>query len=218
VTTQTTASSEANPYDTIGGPLDQGDIVLDVPWGLVSAPVAVCRPVQGLNATSGKANFAPCDDVRDAFRKKDPREIVHAIANRGPVLVLWHGCQIDKFAEAGKQDKAFAAIVPILPMTLLNETDWAAVRDGQHMSRFHLPGFSTNEVVMPESYADLRHVWPIRQRALRRRVVTLSKHARADLYGHLFTFLTRLTPAERASCPNCKTLLPSEMFFLPAAE
>lgn len=218
MTTQTTTSDAPNPYKPPSEVLDQGDVVPDVPWGLVKAPAIVCRPHHGINATSGDATFGIATNVKDAFRRNDAREIVHATTKRGLVLVLWHGCQIDKFAEHDKQDKAFVAVVPILPLTQLNELDRAAVRNREHFGRFHLPAFSTFEFTMSESYADLRHIWPIAQGVLKKPVVSLTSTALALLYGQLFTFLTRQRFVENAKCPSCGAVLPTSMFFSPTAE
>ena len=218
MTIRTTDSEEPHAYQLPGDKLDQGDIFFDVPWGLVQSPPVICRCPHGINVETGTGHFAPRDKVRQAFARGDGREIVHAVAFSGPVLVLWHGCQIDKFKEHGKGDKAFVAVVPILPLTRLNEVDREPTRLRENMARFYLPPFESAEGSLPESYADLRHIWPIRQASLMKRLATLTTTTRADLVAHLFTFLTRLSIPGDIICPSCGATIDADAILIPASE
>jgi hypothetical protein len=124
-----------------GAKLSQGDIVHDVPWGVLDAPVIVCRPRVPLN-TKGIADYAqPHECARQPAFTRGP-ELVHARAGRpGPAVVLWEDCEIDKFEELGEPfAKWFVAVCPIFPLTTIRSPD------GRERSRSQAPGTAvTNE-------------------------------------------------------------------------
>lgn len=80
-----------------GDQLDQGDIFRDVPWGLVEAPLTLCRPVPPYKPSGANARSGAPGDFSDAFRLDGGKELIHARGHKSLGVILWHGCQIDKF-------------------------------------------------------------------------------------------------------------------------
>ncbi len=196
------------------GTLNQGDLVAKVPWGLIDTPTTICRPVDRSMA-KGKANYAPVAECSTPWQK-DP-EYIHGVARDGLAVVLWHGCQIDKFTNIAvtegsgrKASRAFVAVAPLLPITKLQpESLRHTVLAGEHYSYFPVPQVTVGEVQIPESYVDLRHIWSIRQTSLTAaRVVGMSEVATLSLMQHLFTFFTRLRLDIVPSCPTCGAVVP----------
>ena len=207
----------SSAYDTPGEKLSQGDIVMNIPWGLVEAPLRICRPHQGDQVVrASKTPFGPPDDFADAFAraKSNNKEIIHAYGERGAGLVLWHSCQIDKFEEQRRKPESwFAGIAPILDIDKrLHPQDRAAVQNGEHRSYFYLPAVTFGGEALPDSFADLRHIWPVKQSLLADRLATLSVDMRLTLYDQLFTFFTRLRLKAEAPCPKCGSSVPVSSF------
>lgn len=210
-------------YESPGERLSQGDVILSIPWGLVEAPLRICRPHQGdQTPEAAKAPFGPPEKFSDAFKrpKSNNKEIVFAYGERGKGLVLWHGCQIDKFEELKKKPESwFAGVVPILEISnRLQPQDREAVESGTHRSFFYLPGNDEASGNFPDSFVDLRHIWPIKQSLLTERVLTLREHVRLSLYNQLFTFLTRLRLNHAAPCPHCSNEVPLDAFVQDVGE
>lgn len=117
-------------YVTPGPDLSQGDIVDHVPWGLIDAPTTLCRP-DDRKKSSGKAFYGSVAEIkrpRPLPWTLDP-EFVHGVSWEGLAIVLWHGCQIDKWKhrdlQTGKDrsDRAFAAIAPMISADSLQPPD-----------------------------------------------------------------------------------------------
>jgi len=135
-------------------------------------------------------------------------------------LVLWHGCQIDKFEKHGKKPESwFAGVVPLLDINQrLQPQDRVNGESGQHRSFFDLPGDDAAQNFFPDSFADFRHIWSMKQSLLHNRVLTLADHVRLSLYDQLFTFFTRLRVMPTAKCPHCSKDVPSSAFTAEVAE
>lgn len=185
-------------YAPLGGSLSQGDIVRDVPWGVITDPVTLCRMQGGPH----QAKVNKVSDVQSAF-KKTGQELILAKAELSLGMVLWPDCQIDKFLKQGRpEDRWFVSIAPVLPMNpRLPEPQRQSVREQRRRPYFYVP--ANEPLGVPESYVDLRHIWPVKQSALKDRLATLSVDARAALYHHLFVFMTYLRLKESATCSAC---------------
>lgn len=110
--------------------LQQGDIIDEVPWGLIEAPTTICRPVDR-KQPKGKANYGPATDVtKPAAWSHDP-EFIHGVGWQGLAVVLWHGCQIDRWKNQGRADlsKAFTGVAPLLPLSRLDPAKHDDVRE-----------------------------------------------------------------------------------------
>jgi hypothetical protein len=188
-------------YAPLGNSLSQGDIVRGVPWGVITDPVTLCR-IQGGPHRATVDNIA---EVPSAFKKG--QEYILARAELSLGIVLWPDCQIDKFKEQRRpEDRWFASIAPVLPMDpRLPELQRQSVREQRRRAYFYVP--ANEPLGIPESYVDVRHIWPVKQSALKDRLATLSVDARAALYHHLFVFMTYLRPKESARCSACGAAL-----------
>lgn len=199
-----------NPPDV----LSQGDLITDVPWGLIEAPVTLCRPAN--TQPFGKADYSTAADwklpgqSRPKAWAKTP-EVIHATGYSGWAVSLWHDCEIDKPANAEKDPrKAFAAVAPIFPITTFpDESTRDAIRAGSHHAFFHLPAVSVEEqganggFALPESAVAFRYIWSVRQLELTKRKASLTPDAIAALYQQLFVFLTRTRLDISPTCPTC---------------
>ncbi len=199
--------------------LSQGDIVRDVPWGLIEAPTTLCRPIDR-KKPNGDARYSAVDPwvMKNASGpwSRNP-EIIHAVGWQDAAMVLWHDCQIDKSEnqERSRPEKEFAAVAPIHSLDSLrgkdaNETEnfHRGVRAGEHHSYFHLPAVTAGDFVLGESYVNFRYIWSVRQSSLTNRPVSLHPDMLLSLYDRLFVFFTRFRLDVKLSCPSCGTPVP----------
>lgn len=202
---RTTVSSGV--FAPIGKDLSQGDIVTDIPWGLIGDPVIICRP-SDRTSVAGKAKYNSLSGTHSPRAFSKPPEFVHATAYSGTVVVLWHDCQIDKFKNQGKQKKKwFTAVAPIMSASQLNARDAEAIATGQRKAFFPLPASPELKVEGPSCYIDLRHIWPVKQTLLVDRTVTLSEKTKLALIYHLFEFLTDREIPTEMECPHCQGMI-----------
>ena len=195
----------ADFFGPLGDRLSQGDIVAGIPWGLIDAPVTVCRP-DDRSKPDGKARYAPAVDLKPPFKGI---ELVFAKAQLGLGMVIWHDCQLDKFEHQQRPpEKWFAAVAPVLPLQLSDSVAAQAVRDGRKRAFFFLPAYSAIGIAQ-ESYVDLRHIWPMKQVLLGDRKGTLGSTARSEFYSHLFSFLTQRQLGPDVTCIHCGKLTPA---------
>lgn len=171
----------------------QGDIVADLPWGSIEAPLIVCRPdnAQGRN---GRAHFAEAPRFDDAFARKrtSAREFVHAKAGRGPGIVLWHSCEIADAVRRGNSQRAAVGVAPIFSLAgRLNEGDRQPVRELKRTAMFPLPALDVGGEHLDEGYVDFRWIWSVKRSLLAKRLAGLSPAYLELMYSHLEGFLTR---------------------------
>jgi hypothetical protein len=83
-----------------------------------------------------------------------------------------------------------------------------AVRSGAHHSYFHLPAVQAEGFALPESFANFRYIWSVRQTSLKVRVVALHPDVLGSLYGQLFVFFTRFRLDLNQTCSTCGTPVP----------
>lgn len=91
------------------------------------------------------------------------------------------------------------------------------IRQGRRRAFFPIPAYP-GVGVAEDGYVDLRHLWPVKQSLLLRRIGTLSPLARSNLYAHLFTFLTQRRPSVELTCPACQASVPFENLFPSTTE
>src|SRR5258707_909108 len=92
-------------YAALGADLSQGDIVRDVPFGLIDAPLTICQPPN--TAARGKGNYYPIDDLP----KHRTIEYLHAKFKLGLGIVVWPDCQIDKPKNQSRPEKEWVAAI-----------------------------------------------------------------------------------------------------------
>src|SRR5262249_51101871 len=137
----------------------------------------------------------------------------------GSAIVLWHGCQIDKWLNQERENTpraAFAAIAPILPLEAYQPADYRqGIATGKKFALFPLPPFKMDAFEQPEAYVDMRYIWSIRRSVvIRSRLVGLTEDASFSLLEPLFTFFTRLRLDLNPTCPKCGNTVQ----LMPAAD
>ena len=134
--------------------------------------------------------------------KKHPIQTIHARGQLGLAMVLWHGCEIDKFKEQGRpEERWYAAVAPVLPLDKHEMAFRNGVAAGERAPYFFVP--ANDPLGIPVSYVDLRNIWSVKQSLLVDRIATLSDPGLHSLYSHLFGFLTAMTLASSTACPHC---------------
>lgn len=198
------SESRAQFYSKLQSGLNQGDIVSDVPWGVIDAPLSFCRPSPN---KPGQAFYAPIAEAkRDPLPFTRGPEVIHAVGHAPTLgMVIWEDCQIEKMMNQGQDErKWYVSVAPIRPLDLFDDDESRqTVRDGRRMAFFYLPADGD----IPESFVDLRLMWPVKQSLLAKRLTTLSADGRAALFGHLFTFLTARRFIGDSACPSCGAAL-----------
>ena len=124
--------------------LSQGDLVDHVPWGLIEAPTTLCRP-DNRKSSSGKAFYGSVAELKKPPPWTHDPEFIHGTSWEGIGIVLWHGCQIDKWKhrdlQSGKSSSArsFAGIAPVIASESLHppemRTEVMAGRDNSWIDR-----------------------------------------------------------------------------------
>jgi hypothetical protein len=205
-----TVSEAQNWYITPTVELSQCDIVRSVPWGLIEAPMAICQPANA-DKTFGKANYY--EYGKD--RPKSSKEFLHASYKDGLGIVVWPDCQIDKGKNQGSPEtKWYAAVAPVIPISMLDPRLHEKVRNFDRAQYFPLPVLDD---LLPESYIDLRHIWPVRYSLLKNRITTLTHAARQIFLRHRFWFDTGARINDTIECPHCRELIQSS-FYLDNSE
>lgn len=198
-------ASEAPGFTGPGHEINQGDIIVDVPWGLVEHPLTICRPLpparNGANARAAEKGATPKPFANGP-------EAIHAIGGTNAAVVLWHGCEIDKFLRKRKPRSAFVGIAPLFTYQerVPNPEHQAAIRELRKLDLFPVPAFNSGGLEVSEGYVDLRYIWSVRQQHVAeqsRRVATMSDTLRSAFFYHLFTFFTRSQFRESVTCPHC---------------
>ena len=188
-----TMTSKEPVYLPCGNELSQGDIVNEVPWGLVHSPLTVCRP-SNAKAQKGPARYAEAAGLSDGFRRsKDKKECIHAKAGLGLGIVLWHSCEIDDFLRRRQPQKAFVGVAPIFSMAerVPEDQHREAIRRRDRSAFFPLEPLEVDGFQFGEAYVDFRLIWSVKQSTLTTRLATLGETVRHSLYDHLILFLTR---------------------------
>lgn len=202
---------EASFYVAPSSVLNQGDIVDHVPWGLIEAPTTLCRPNNRTKST-GTAFYGSVTDLKDPRPWAHDPEFLHGLGWNGLAMVLWHGCQLDKWKnkdietgdDKNRQSRAFAGVAPILSLDCYEHAEGRPdIMSRKHYAFFPLPAVKTEARQIPASYVDFRYIWSVRQSILTNRLVSLTDEPRLSLFEHLFTFFTRfrLDPSTSALTP-----------------
>jgi len=194
-------------YASPGGDLSQGDIVRLIPFGLIDAPLTICRPHNA--DPRGKANYYPLDQLPT---KQRTIQYLHANFKFALGIVLWPDCQIDKLKNQGHPEKKwFAAVAPVIPLSELAAELRDRVRSFDRAQWFPLPAKLPE--LPDESYVDLRFVWTLRYSLLSDRIITLSEGAKQALRLHKFWFDTEVRVRAQVECPHCHKPVESSVLF-----
>jgi hypothetical protein len=189
-------------YTDVSPDLSQGDIVRFVPQGLIDAPMTICQPADN-SAQVGKARYS----VIDKSYSQRKGVFLHARFSMGLGIVVWPDCQIDKGKNQKRPEREwFAALAPVFPITKLDPSLHDNVRTFGRAQYFPLPAKADD---LPESYVDLRYIWPVRYSLLADRITALTQEARQAFALHRFWFDTGAQINENINCPHCQKLIKS---------
>jgi hypothetical protein len=192
-------------YTSVSSEVSLGDIVRLVPYGLIDAPMTICKPAN--SELNGKAKY-----YEFAKSPKGGIEFLHARFTLSVGIVVWPDCQIDKAKNQKKpRDKWFAAIAPVIPTTKLESKLYENVRTFNRAQYFPLPPKGD---LIPESYVDLRYVWPMRYSLLEDRILTLTQQAKNAFILHRFWFDTEVRFSAQVECPHCHNSVDAASFFV----
>lgn len=220
--TSSGVSDERAFYQEPASELRQGDLVRQVVWGVPSHDIVVCRPDDG-SRPIGRCTCHLHHDARNPAAFARSSETIHARANRGIGIILWADCQLDYALNRKRENsKAVAAIAPVQPLSVLDEALWPKLVAGERPAAFFLPASPELESAglgNDGAFADLRHIWSLKQQALAARVCSLTEPARRLLTDHIFWFLTAYRAPVMLTCPGCGTAFePVGPFEYPAQE
>lgn len=195
-------------YAPLGDELSQGDIVRDIPFGLIDAPLTVCQPNN--RNTVGKSKYWPFSKLP----KHQTVEFLHATfrSKLGLGIIVWPDCQIDKKKNQGRPEKEwFAAVAPVVPLEELPAMLHDKVKGFDRAPWFPRP--AREPELAQDSYVDIRHIWPLRYSLLTDRLVALSETARRAFSAHRFWFDTEVRLRPEVECPHCHGSVNSSLFF-----
>lgn len=201
-----TGSSGGSPEPLFFVPIDptarprQGEIIADLPWGLIESPLKICRPQTGRGAVQQAAGHE-ADKLESAFKKHE-MEVIHARGGRTLGMIVWADCELDKSMEQERdENRWFAGVAPVMPLARFEEAIRPGIRASRRRSYFYLPANPT--IDLPESYVDLRRIWSVKQSLFKQRVVALSEPAVRALQAHMYGFFTYQMPIDLKACPAC---------------
>jgi hypothetical protein len=204
--------------------LSQGDVVADVPWGMITDPLIVCLPESGAweNKPRRKAFYSPLELTSDPPTALSPPFRLAVAVRRGPAMVMWEDCQIEQIKnrqmekrkinsdEKVDPSKWFAAVAP-----LISEVGWppdvqAGIARFEYHRYYPVPA-RPDIAAMAEGpfHVDLRYIWPVKQSLLVHRLASLSEVAREGLRRQLFLFLSQRRIIDPVICPSCGTRVPT---------
>jgi hypothetical protein len=153
-----------------------------------------------------------------------PGDIIHSTFERKYVMLLSHGCELDKVLKLGASaDRRQWSCAPLEPFAekTSNANDQAReqrIRDGIQWNRFYIP---KNEFLLPprEFRVDLRRITPLPALYIleAKKVCSLTEDARYDLYSHMGVNQSGLQIyLEAVTCQNCGTQVEAKQFFVPS--
>lgn len=197
------------PEDYIVSPRDTfepGDVFANIPFPKIKAPTSRYRRKK--ESPKGNAEYY-CLGSTD---KEKPGDLLHTNFQLKTVMLLSHGCELDKVLKEGatpdRRDWLCAPISEVDPALTgkTEEQDRARaerIREGRQPNRFFL-GYSP--FIAGENCVDLRRITPLPATYFieAKKIFSLSQDALDDLYSALgvnFSGLALyLTPI---SCPHC---------------
>lgn len=159
--------------------LSPGDLLVDAIVGATAVPPVPLKSKSFRGNESGWAQVAwsPDGDGRGHFL---------ATGRKTAVMVLSHGCEIDK-----NGGKAPVLVAPAFPIASLPPEHQAVARNGERFAFLPIPEIAGQ---VPESFVDLRLVTYLPRTLIDNlsRVASASEQGQARLAAQLVGFLTRI--------------------------
>jgi len=158
--------------------LSQGDILADVPVGIVAAP-----PVR-LHSKSFRGNETGWIKSDKPLDSKSRAELL-ASGFAVPVIVLGHDCELDKSATR-------VLVAPIQPIGSVHADHHASILEGKNWAQVALQDIPE----LGTCFADFRSMTAVDRRNINaaRRVSSMTEEAVRLLWARLIGFFTRMQP------------------------
>jgi hypothetical protein len=193
-----------------GQTFEPGDVFAEIAFPNLRAPVRYYRRRKDPSTREQKANATQPEyyQLPDNVSAKDG-DIIHTSFQRRTVMVLSHGCEMEKVLSRGANpDRRHWSVAPVdripAPTDELEQRRVDRIRAGNQPNRFYVP---ENDFLRPGDYAvDLRRITPLPASCFldAQKICSLSETARDDLYAQIgvnfsgWAFYLAPVP-----CPNC---------------
>lgn len=199
-------------YTSPGEQFEPGDIFLDLPF------VSLKYPLRYWRAQANDPSKATLCDLEHGEPRPD-RDTARSSLERRSMMLLSHGCEIDRVLRKEPPQRRVWLAAPVLPLADCNPDTQRRTREGNQPNRFYLrPSQYTGA---DELCVDFRKITPIICQYFieSTRCCSLTENARKFLFSKLGVFFSGyalyLGPIE---CPVCETPLDISQFLVASAE
>lgn len=172
----------------LGDELDQGDVLVNVPFLAPRAPTTYIKPKTLKNNVPGWEETA-----KATLHPREQRSCVTAYEVLSHGVMLSHGCEIDKPKNEGRStENQRLLVVAVRPIGSLPEDQRDDVRNQARLSMMMLP----NVPGVGDAYADLRLICPLPRPVIDKcdRLASMTPAAKIRLHAQITAFLFRTAP------------------------
>lgn len=200
-----------------GTEYEPGDVFQDVPFPNLRHPFRRYR-LSPKPQEKGRPEIFVSENGPDK-----PGDLIHSTFERKLVMLLSHGCELDKVLKlglnAGRRQWSCAPVEPFKPDS--GDKGLASrqqrIREGTQWNRFYIP---SNEFTgTGEFCADLRRITPLPAQFFldAKKICSLSEEARFDLYAQMGVNQSGLVIyLEPVPCQKCGEKVDPKQFFVPS--
>jgi hypothetical protein len=192
-----------------------GDIFPAIPFPLLRYPLKSYRPDEKAKRDNKVQVFA-------ADGKHKPGDIAHCAYHPLSVMLLSHGCEIDKTLAPEKSQKLHLLVAPVEELNGKVSPEFEQrVREGRQPNRLYLP--KSPLLGNTEHCVDLRRILPVPSQYLLDakddRLATLNVNAKYDLSAQIGIFFSGLAIyLQDIECPNCGIEINAKDFLVSSDE
>lgn len=205
-----------------GSEYEPGDVFADIPFPSFRGQFRRYR-----RSTKPQEKNRPEIFVSEIGPDK-PDDLMHCTFQRRNVMVLSHGCELDKVLKLGKPaDRTPWLCAPVEPFK--DESDQGTnaktkarqrrVREGTQWNRFYLP---VNDFLTGGEFAvDLRRIAPLPAKYFQEatKICSLSEDARYELYSQMGASISGLVLyVDTISCPVCEEQIDPKTFLVASPD